>query len=93
MKLSPSDDDIKEMYKKKLSDARTSVKRTTAVHTGEKKEGEDENVAKDAEVGDQIAACYSTVCNTLSHAGYLANYCEPWSGLVNSMILFKKLDI
>lgn len=42
-KLSPSDDDIKQTYKKTLTDARSTAKRSRAVHTGEKKEGEVEN--------------------------------------------------
>lgn len=46
--LSPSDEVISETYKKTLSDARLSVRKTRAVHTGEKKEGETENSSETA---------------------------------------------
>ncbi|XP_067949225.1 THO complex subunit 2-like isoform X2 [Watersipora subatra] len=53
--LSPSDADIREQYKKTLSDARSSVRKTRAVHTGEKKE-EDKKEGDKKEGEDETAA-------------------------------------
>lgn len=48
IQLSPSDADIKEAYKKTLSDARLSVKKTRAVRTGDQKEDGEPSQAETA---------------------------------------------
>lgn len=54
--LLPTDADIKETYKKNLSDARMSVKRTTAVHTGEKKDGEGDRDSQTTEKATTVSS-------------------------------------